>query len=76
MADTHKVHQILQGVTLEKMLSELHLFYGWEGLDKAIRVNCFHDNPSIASSLKFFRKTPWAREKLEKFYIAYKQKNA
>lgn len=68
-------HALLHGITLEKMLTQLHAFYGWEGLDKALHVNCFHENPSLQSSLKFFRKTPWAREKLEKFYILHKQKN-
>ncbi len=65
----------LHGITLEKMIVELHAFYGWEGLDEALHVNCFHENPSLNSSLKFFRKTPWARTKLEKFYIAHKKKN-
>lgn len=69
-------HELLHGVSLEKMLTELHAFYGWEGLDKALHVNCFHENPSIPSSLKFFRKMPWAREKLVKFYIAHKQKHS
>ncbi len=64
----------LHGVTLEKIITELQVYYGWEGLDKALHVNCFHDNPSVNSSLKFFRKTPWARAKLEKFYIAHTQK--
>lgn len=65
----------LHGVTLEKMITELHAFYGWEKLDETLHVNCFHVNPSLNSSLKFFRKTPWAREKLEKFYIIHKQKH-
>jgi len=65
----------LHGITLEKILTELHAYYGWEGLDGALHVNCFHENPSLNSSLKFFRKTPWARAKLEKFYIAHKEKN-
>ena len=62
----------LHGVTLEKMLTELHAHYGWEKLDDMIRVNCFHEKPSINSSLKFFRKTPWAREKLEKLYLSFR----
>lgn len=65
----------LHGITLEKLLIELEAFYGWEVLDKALHVNCFHDNPSLQSSLKFFRKTPWAREKLEKLYIEHKRKH-
>ncbi len=62
----------LHGVTLEKMLTELHAHYGWEKLDDMMRVNCFHEKPSINSSLKFFRKTPWAREKLEKLYLSFR----
>ena len=65
----------LHGITLEKIITELHAFYGWEALDQTLHVNCFHVNPSVNSSLKFFRKTPWAREKLEKFYIAHTQKH-
>ena len=61
----------LHGVTLEKMLTELFEHYGWDKLDEMMRVICFHDNPSIKSSLKFFRKTPWAREKLEKIYLNF-----
>lgn len=61
----------LHGVTLEKIITDLHTHYGWEKLDEMMRVNCFHDNPSIKSSLKFFRKTPWAREKLEKLYLHF-----
>lgn len=59
----------LHGITLEKIITELHAFYGWEKLDEMMKVNCFHSDPSINSSLKFFRKTPWAREKLEKLYL-------
>ena len=63
----------LHGITLEAMLKELQSHYGWEKLDEMMRVNCFHDNPSIASSLKFFRKTPWARAKLEKLYLDFRK---
>lgn len=66
----------LHGITLEKIITELQAFYGWEALDQALHVNCFHVNPSVNSSLKFFRKTPWAREKLEKFYISHAKKNS
>ncbi len=69
--DTH-TNNPLHGITLEKMITELHAHYGWEKLDEIMRVNCFHVNPSINSSLKFFRKTPWAREKLEKLYLSYR----
>ncbi len=63
----------LQGVTLEALLTELHTHYGWEGLAKRIDINCFKQDPSIKSSLKFLRKAPWAREKVEAIYIQLKQ---
>lgn len=59
----------LHGITLEKMLTQLHAHYGWEGLADRIRINCFHFDPSIKSSLKFLRKTPWARTKVEELYL-------
>ena len=68
----HNPNNPLHGITLEKMLTELHAHYGWEKLDELMRVNCFHDKPSINFSLKFFRKTPWARTKLEKLYVSFK----
>ncbi|WP_297324971.1 VF530 family protein [Nitrosomonas sp.] len=63
----------LQGVTLEALLVELHAQYGWEGLVKKVDINCFKQDPSIKSCLKFLRKTPWAREKVEAVYIQFKQ---
>ncbi len=63
----------LHGVTLETLLTELHTQYGWEGLAKKVDINCFKQDPSIKSSLKFLRKTPWAREKVETIYIQFKQ---
>lgn len=59
----------LHGLTLEQILTALHEKYGWEELANRIRINCFHENPSISSSLKFLRKTPWARKKVEDLYI-------
>ncbi len=59
----------LHGITLEKMLTQLHAHYGWEGLGEHIRINSFHFDPSIKSSLKFLRKTPWARAKVEQLYL-------
>ncbi len=59
----------LHGITLEKVINELVEFYGWEELGKKITINCFNDNPSVKSSLKFIRKTYWARLKVEKLYI-------
>lgn len=61
----------LHGKTLEAILNELVAHFGWEQLGARIRINCFNDNPSIQSSLKFLRKTPWARKKVEDLYIAY-----
>ena len=65
----------LQGITLEALLIELHAHYGWEGLAQKVDINCFKQDPSIKSSLKFLRKTPWAREKVEALYIQLKQGN-
>jgi uncharacterized protein (DUF2132 family) len=58
----------LHGVTLERMLTELVAHFGWPGLGERIAVRCFSSEPSIASSLKFLRKTPWARDKVESLY--------
>ncbi|WP_443088720.1 VF530 family DNA-binding protein [Vibrio sp. SCSIO 43137] len=60
----------LHGLKLEELLTELVDHYGWDILDTAMRFNCFHTKPSIASSLKYLRKTEWAREKLEAFYLS------
>ena len=59
----------LHGKTLQVILEYLVSTYGWEELDHRIRINCFHSNPSIKSSLTFLRKTPWARKKVEDLYI-------
>jgi uncharacterized protein (DUF2132 family) len=59
----------LHGKTLETILKELHGHFGWDGLAEQININCFKSNPSIKSSLTFLRKTPWAREKVEKLYL-------
>jgi uncharacterized protein (DUF2132 family) len=58
----------LHGLTLQTILTELVDYFGWEGLADRIPVRCFESDPSIASSLKFLRKTPWAREKVEGLY--------
>ena len=60
----------LHGKTLEAILTELVHHFGWEELGNIIRINCFTSNPSINSSLKFLRKTPWARKKVEELYIS------
>lgn len=59
----------LHGLTLEKILVRLVEHYQWEGLYERIRVNCFNNDPSVKSSLKFLRKTQWARDKVEALYI-------
>ncbi len=59
----------LHGVTLEKILTDLVHHFGWEQLGSMIKINCFTSNPSIKSSLKFLRKTAWARKKVEDLYI-------
>ncbi len=58
----------LHGITLERMLNELVDEYGWEDLAFRIRINCFSRDPSVKSSLKFLRKTFWARAKVEDMY--------
>ena len=59
----------LHGVTLEMMLNQLIAQYGWAELGKRIPVKCFTENPSLKSSLQFFRKTAWARKKVEDLYL-------
>ncbi len=59
----------LQGITLEKILIKLVEQLGWQEMGDQVDINCFNSEPSIKSSLKFLRKTPWARAKVEKLYI-------
>jgi len=59
----------LHGVTLEMILTRLVEQYGWDELGRRITIKCFTDNPSIKSSLKFLRRTPWARKKVEELYL-------
>lgn len=59
----------LHGITLERIVTELAEHYGWDELGMRIDIRCFNDNPSVGSSLKFLRKTPWAREKVERLYV-------
>ena len=60
----------LHGVTLEKMLTQLVEHYGWENMAKSVNIRCFQNDPSFKSSLKFLRKTPWARKKVEALYLS------
>ena len=65
----HKFTDPLHGVTLEKLLTELVADLGWEKLAEAVHIRCFYRDPSIPSSLKFLRRTPWARKKVEQLYL-------
>jgi len=59
----------LHGLTLEAIVTALQAHYGWQGLGERIPLRCFTTDPSVASSLKLLRKTPWAREKVEGLYL-------
>ena len=67
MSEQHK-NDPLHGMTLEQILNRLVEYYGWEDLGLYIEIRCFNVNPSVKSSLKFLRKTPWARKKVENLY--------
>ena len=78
MSDSLRVDP-LHGITLKAMVEHLVARYGWEGLGKRIEIRCFTHDPSVTSSLKFLRKTPWARAKVESLYlhsVAHPRKNA
>lgn len=66
---TTQTRNPLHGVTLEAMVTALSEYYGWDELGHRIPVRCFNLDPSVGSSLKFLRKTPWAREKVEGLYL-------
>lgn len=66
----------LHGVTLEAMLTELVSFFGWPELGEQVKIRCFISDPSIASSLKFLRRTPWARDKVESLYLFMRREQA
>jgi len=65
---------LLHGVTLEQILTALVADYGWEKLAKYIKIKCFANEPTVKSSLKFLRRTPWARTKTEDLYISMKKR--
>ncbi len=65
-----QVNNPLHGMTLEKIITELEAEFGWPELAILVPINCFKDNPSIKSSLKFLRRTEWARQKVEALYLA------
>ncbi|WP_226926511.1 VF530 family DNA-binding protein [Grimontia hollisae] len=65
----HQPNNPLHGVKLEQIIHALVAHYGWQSLGNQIAINCFRSDPSVKSSLKFLRKTPWAREKVEQLYL-------
>lgn len=67
--NAHSAKDPLHGITLEALLNALVAKYGWAELAKRININCFKSDPSIKSSLKFLRRTPWARKEVEALYI-------
>ena len=67
--DTAQPRNPLHGLTLEAIVRALEARYGWAGLAERVPVRCFSLDPSVSSSLKFLRKTPWAREKVESLYL-------
>ncbi len=64
----------LHGVSLKQIVNNLVEYYGWDELGKRIDIRCFNSDPSVSSSLKFLRKTPWARKKVEELYVTTKRK--
>ena len=66
----------LHGVTLERMLKELVEDMGWPAMADQVAIRCFESDPSVSSSLKFLRKTPWARDKVEAMYLAMLRRKA
>lgn len=65
----HQSKDPMHGITLEQLLNKLVENYGWSGLAERVRINCFSSDPSIKSSLKFLRRTPWARKQVEDLYL-------
>lgn len=64
-----QINNPLHSMTLEKIILALVDKYGWDGMGYYVNIRCFTDDPSVKSSLKFLRKTPWAREKVEALYL-------
>lgn len=69
MSEVKQPKDLLHGITLKQILTELYEKHGWEYIGERIRVKCFTTNPTMNSSLKLLRRTPWAREKAERLYI-------
>ena len=75
-AHNNQPNNPLHGITLDAIVTALLEVYGWDGLAELIPVNCFMNDPSVKSSLKFLRKTPWARDKVEALYLAMTRKKS
>lgn len=69
MTTNHKSSDPLHGITLEQIVNRLVEHFGWDELGRRIDIRCFTSNPSVKSSLKFLRKTPWARKKVEDLFV-------
>jgi len=69
ISDTSQPNNPLHGIKLATILEKLFLEYGWEELGKNLNINAFKNNPTYKSSLRFLRTTPWARKKVEEFYL-------
>jgi uncharacterized protein (DUF2132 family) len=67
-----QANDLLHGITLQMIVTQLVAEYGWEELGRRIDIRCFTHDPSISSSLKFLRRTPWARDKVEELYLRWK----
>jgi len=65
----------LHGITLESIVTHLVAYYDWDELGQRININCFNNNPSVKSSLRFLRKTPWARTRVEDLYLAINKRD-
>jgi len=68
---SHQPNNPLHGVTLEQIITDLEARYGWEYLGYQVNIRCFTHDPSVKSSLKFLRRTPWARAKVEQLYLEF-----
>ncbi len=73
MSEIPESNDPLHGITLEVIVKTIVQHYGWENLGTMISINCFKTDPSINSSLKFLRKTPWARKKVESLFLSLKK---
>jgi uncharacterized protein (DUF2132 family) len=71
-----QAHNPLHGITLETIVTELVAYFGWPELGQQVNIRCFTSDPSIDSSLKFLRRTPWAREKVESLYLFMQRERA